>query len=176
MKNTAINSLKYTGIVTLSQYIGSKKVKIAQVHNEGGNTLFNFFADCLAGDFTLAAANRPNKIALIRPIGTLDKYGNDDFEFLTNSSGFTFVLTAPEKNISKIESRVVYSFLLEKNKIENINDFTNVYLGLYPSYTKDDELGAFSALCKLDFAKNIVIKSALVVDWELIVSNISAQA
>ena len=60
MKNTAINTLKYTGIVTLSQYIGSKKRQIARMHNEGGDALFRFLANCLAGDFTTAKLTMPN--------------------------------------------------------------------------------------------------------------------
>ena len=66
MKNIATNTLGYTGIVTLSQYINSKKIKIAQVHNEGSYPLFNFLSDCLLGDFSIAALALPNKIMLLK--------------------------------------------------------------------------------------------------------------
>ena len=45
MTNTAVNTLTYTGIVTLSQYIENKKVKIGQTHNKGGAPLFKFLSN-----------------------------------------------------------------------------------------------------------------------------------
>ena len=68
MKNTAINTLNYTGIVSLSQCIGNRKIKIAQMHNTGGASLFNFLANCLIGNFTTAKINYPTKIKLINRI------------------------------------------------------------------------------------------------------------
>lgn len=181
MKNTAINTIKYTGIVTLSQYIGSKKVKVAKTHNEGGNSLFNFFADCLVGDFDIARPLRPTKIALIVRTGRKDAYDNYVYEFQKNSSRFFGIITKPEKVIGKTESHVKYSFVIPKEIIENLTDFTDLYLGLYHSGVKVDddgkaELGEYAALCKLDLAKNSIINAALAVDWELIVSNISTYA
>ena len=64
-KNKAINTFTYTGVVTLSQYIGSKKIQVAQVHNAGGASLFEFLADCLIGDIEIAQTKRPTKIKLI---------------------------------------------------------------------------------------------------------------
>ena len=57
MKNTAINHINYTGIVTLSQYINGKKFLITQKHNAGAHMLFDFLADCLVGNFDLVKNN-----------------------------------------------------------------------------------------------------------------------
>ena len=110
MKNTAINTLKYTGIVTLSQYIGAKKVKIAQRHNDGGDALFEFLASGLIGDFAMAKALRPTKIMLLRQTNTPE---NPIYE-TTDNADFYYLLTRPEKLSSVGLSKVRYSFLIPK--------------------------------------------------------------
>ena len=65
MNSKAVNTLNYTGIVTLSQYVGNNKVQLAQIHNTGGTSLFNFLASCLAGHFQYASVNWPTKIKLL---------------------------------------------------------------------------------------------------------------
>lgn len=170
MKNTAINALKYTGIVTLSQYIGSKKIKIAQTHNEGGSTLFEFLANCLIGDYTLAKIFRPTQIALLKRDTQKDQAGNYKYDLL---GGFIHVLTKPEKVYSNGNCRVRYSFIIQKETIDSIPDFTDVYLGLYHEDVSDSTLGDYSAICPLGLT-NTVVSAALVVDWELIISNMSS--
>ena len=55
MKGTAINTLNYTGTVHLSLLVDAKtKVPFATIHNAGTSALFNFFTDCLVGDFVKA--------------------------------------------------------------------------------------------------------------------------
>lgn len=177
MKNTAINTLKYTGIVTLSQYIGSKKTRVSEVHNHGGNSLFNFFTDCLMGDFEKADIMRPSKIALVERTSTKDEFDNYIYRFQnSNSSQFFDILTKPEKVVGTTESHVRYSFVIPKEVVENLVDFTSLYLGLYHSGADAESLGNYAALCKLELAKNSIINAALVVDWELVVSNISTYA
>jgi len=171
MKNTAINTLAYTGVVTLSQYIGQKKYKVATLHNEGGNSLFNFLADCLVGDFTIARSNKPSKIMLISRTAN----GSGDYTY-TSASGFIFLLTDPEKVYdvasSGLNCRVRYSFIIPQDMIEGIS-LDNLGIGLY-SYSETAP-EAFAAYCELGVTTNSLINTALVVDWELIISNSSVQ-
>jgi hypothetical protein len=157
MKNIAINTLKYTGIVTLSQYIGNKKIKVAQMHNNGGSPLFNFLTDCLVGDFENARLNRPTKIKLL-------SY-NTESKAYEAVSGFITLLYPAEK----VDGPAVrYSFMISKEFIASA-DFTNLYLGLYTSATTD--VNNFAAICKLNISKTSLTNVALLVDWELAISN-----
>ena len=166
MKNIAINNLKYTGIVTLSQYIGQKKVKIAQVHNTGGDSLFNFFASSLIGDFTMAKALRPTKIMLLKQTNTPE---NPIYE-TTDNADFYYLLTRPEKITSAGLSRIKYSFLIPKQDVDRL-DFEKLCVGLYADAATTDEPGNYAAVCNLGLSKNNVVSASLVVDWELIISN-----
>ena len=155
MKSKALNTLKYTGVVTLSQYIGSKKIKIAQMHNRGGNPLFDFFTNCLIGEFARASASRPEQIALINING-------NDYE---SATGFIKMYTPAVKTAV---NKVKYSFMMTKDKIESTT-FTDLYIGLYTSGTPD--LQDYAAICKVELEKAALINAALVVDWELAISN-----
>lgn len=172
MENTVINTLKYTGIVTLSQYTGSKKVKITQLHNAGGGSLFKFFANCLVGDFTAAKLLRPTKIMLVEPKNKNSL--TEGFQMSSQSGGFIYQLTKPEIVPTKDTSRVRYSFIIPKDIVSSITDTENLYLCLYtdevPVYKPDD----YAAICKLDIAKNNIANAALVIDWELVISNADA--
>ena len=167
MKNIAINTLKYTGIVTLSQYIGAKKVKIAQIHNDGGDALFEFFASGLIGDFTMAKALRPTKIMLLKQTNTPE---NPIYE-TTDNADFYYLLTRPEKVSGVGVSKVKYSFLIPKEVIDNLPDFDKICLGLYSDAATADKPNNYSAVCRLGLSKNNVVSASLVVDWELVVSN-----
>lgn len=171
MKNTAINTLKYTGIVTISQYIGSKKIKLAQTHNAGGNSLFNFLADCLVGDFSIAALNRPTKIRLLNYSETKDTATGKKIENYTPVSDFLYLYTKPEKvyNISK--GIVRYSFVISRDILES-SDFNSI--GLYNDSATELETENFAAFCEINIPRTeILASSLLVVDWELIISNMS---
>jgi hypothetical protein len=176
MKNIAINTIKYTGIVTLSQYTGSKKVKIAQLHNAGGESLFRFLAKCLVGDFTEARLIMPTKIMLVK----LKKPGSlaEGFERLSTSSGFTYKLTKPEIVYTKdsSSSRVRYSFVIAKEEVVNIDKFENLYMGLYTDDVNVDSPNDYAAICKLDIAKSSIANASLAIDWELVISNIEAKS
>lgn len=170
MKNIAADKLGYTGIVTLSQYIGTKKVKLASIHNTGGKPLFEFIADCLVGDFTIARTSMLNKIMLI-------EYDEENKSNpYTKRSDFYYRLTKPEKIYGDTgKSAVRYSFTIPKDIIENITNFENLSLGLFTENTKEDDNGNFlseyAALCKLDLKPGSVLGAALVVDWVLMFSN-----
>ena len=166
MKSTVINTLKYTGMVTLSQYIGTKKVKLVQKHNRGGNALFNFLTDCLVGDFTKAKAASPNKIVLLGK-GTDEEY--------IPKSGVIYLLSPAEKFYDEDEGwKVRYSFMVPKDQVE-ATTFIDLSIGLYNS-TFDDKTGNllnYVALFELDPKEvpSVLTNTALVIDWELSISN-----
>jgi hypothetical protein len=173
MKNVATNTINYSGIVTLSQYSGSKKIKIAQFHNEGGDTLFNFLADCLVGDFAIAKLTRPTKVMLIERTNPDEEFAVPEYGVPIGSGGFIYLLTKPEKiKTTYGESRVRYSFIVQKEVINSIS-FDNIYLGLYTDEATLETPGNYAAICKLDLNKNNLVNASLVVDWELVISNIS---
>lgn len=162
MKGTAINKLNYAGIVTLSQRIGSKKVIVAQEHNEGGASLFNFLADCLTGDFATASTMKPTKIMLL----------NKANQTIERVSGFIHLLTNPEKIYDKDEMacRVRYSFIIPNEFLENRNAFNA--MGLYSSASNEEDFTNYAAICPISIEKNNISSSAiLVADWELIIFN-----
>jgi hypothetical protein len=163
MKNTAVNTLKYTGIVTLSQYIGSKKIKIAQMHNTGKKSLFDYLADCLIGDFTKVGATRPTKIKLVNYIVSNDPNTYSDV------SGFIYLLTKPEKIEDANSCRVRYSFIVPKDEIEGIT-FTNLGVGLYADGANDTS--AVAAFCPINgLSASVLMNASLVIDWELVISD-----
>lgn len=161
------NSLTYTGTVTLSQYIDSKKIKIAQTHNTGGSSLFNFLSNCLVGDFGIAKNTIPNKVMLLKKTDT------DGQESYTSASGVFYLYTNPEKVYKEEDSSVAvrYSFMISSDFIVGV-DFNGI--GLYTADTSDvtPDPNRFAAFAYIDTSKiNLSLSSALVVDWELYISN-----
>jgi hypothetical protein len=173
MRNRAINTLRYAGIVTLSQHIGSKKIKIAQMHNTGASPLFDFLADCLVGDFDMAKVTRPTKIMLLEHDSSKNVNDNTSYSPLQGGGGFIYLLTKPEKVYEDIKSVVRYSFIIPRDILDSINDFEKLYIGLYTDGTSVTEPENYAAICKVDLAKGTLASASLVVDWELIISNIS---
>ena len=169
MKNTAINTLKYTGIVTLSQYIGSKKIRVAQGHNTGGTSLFNFLASCLAGNFSYAETNWPTKIKVL---SRTEVVGDENTFNYSSASGFIFLRTAPEILASSSgDCRVRYSFTVPRDIVEYLNNNGTLGLGLYTNNAAEDEPDKFAAFCELNISNGSLVNSALLVDWELKITN-----
>jgi hypothetical protein len=170
MRNNAINTLEYSGIVTLSQNIGSKKRKVAQFHNAGKYALFSFLADCLVGDFDMARVYRPTKILL------LHKKEDETFERL---SGFIFQTSKPEKisSGSGTKSSVKYSFIVPRDLLDSIDIQKLDYIGLYSNITAPEDYTDFAALVELKNLTNTEVSasSALIIDWELNISNKTAE-
>lgn len=170
MKNTAINSLKYTGIVTISRCIGTRKVKIAQIHNTGGSSLFDFLADCLIGEIKTANTRRPAKVMLLYRNTLSD---GDTYYTYKPASGFIFLRTPPEKIDSNIQSKVRYSFIIPRDSLENLSSDAALCLGLYSHNASWDDPDNYLALC--DFGKDLsAIQSggaSLAIDWDLIIAN-----
>ena len=164
MKNRALNTLKYTGIVTLSQCIGSNKFQIAQIHNVGKNPLFNFLTDCLIGNFDTARASLPTKIMLLKEIVKDSTTGEKDYE---SKSDFIYLTSKPEKGSSV--GTVKYSFIVPRAYVEG--DMFNG-IGLYTNATSEEEFNKFAAFCRVDLNQaNLSSSAVLVVDWELTISN-----
>jgi hypothetical protein len=163
IKGTAINSLAYTGIVKLSQYIGRKKFTIAQMHNAGGKPLFDFLADCLVGDFEIAKLDRPTKILL------LNEDENNNLS-KANDTGFIYLTSKPEKVYDEAEGIVRYSFIIPQDIFANTN-FNAV--GLYTGTATTVDIEDYAAYCYIgtDVLNDISISSVLVLDWELHISN-----
>ena len=162
MKNTALNQLHYTGIVTLSQYNGEEKLELKKVHNAGGNGLFNFLADCLIGDFDIASMTIPSKIMLLTY--------NDNKE-LEKASGFIYKMSKPEKLYTDAtgESTVRYSFQITRDVLEGAR-FDGI--GLYTKNTSEIDCQKYAAFCNITHKDiNLSASSVLVVDWELTISN-----
>ncbi len=170
MKNRAINTLEYTGVVTLSQYVGDKKLTLAKLSNEGGYSLFNFFADCLVGEFDVAAVNRPTKIMLLH----VDKTDGSTMSF-ESRSGFIYQTSSPEKTMQSTTSAVGsvrYSFIVPKDLLsgKDANDVN--YIGLYANAAQPGEESNFAALVGVNFAEqNVSASSAVLIDWELNIYN-----
>lgn len=167
MKSKILNTLSYTGTVTLSRYVGSKKIEIAQIHNTGGAMLFDFLSDCLIDDFTAAESKRPTKIKV------LNRTAIDGTYSYTSASGFIHLLTKPEKISKDNQSCVRYSFLIPRDVINNIDSTDGLALGLYAKKALNDESDVenFSACCDINAAKSLFNNTSLVVDWELSITN-----
>lgn len=168
-KNKALNSIQYTGKVTLSRYIGEKKVKIAQFDNAGKYSLFNFFSDCLLGDFDIAKNNRPTKIML------LDKKESDTGEkYYESRSGFIYLFNKPIKSYDQSKGIVQYSFHIYQDILESTT-FNSI--GLYPNSASLVNFDTNFAAVVDNVTTTIKVSglSVLVVDWELTISNKNAE-
>ena len=165
MKNIAKNAIGYTGIVTISRYSNNKKIEIAKVHNEGRNPLFDFLADCLVGDYTMASVSIPEKIMLLHATGT------GDSQKIASASGFIHWTTPPEKITREDKSCARYSFLVPSDRIEGT--FNRIGLYTKAATDKTDELGNYAAYCDIHDTDNTgsAASAALIIDWELIISN-----
>lgn len=167
-KNKAINMLTYTGVVTLSQYIRNKKTIVYQAHNKGGPVLFNFFANCLIGDFAKAEKSLPTKVMfLTNPTGEHEEY-------YYPVSGFTHLLTTQERGYDDEIPYVRFSFVIPKDRVAPARTSTNLYLGLYneenPDPTSEALAQKYMAVCPVDITGSSA-NAALVVDWDLYISN-----
>lgn len=166
MKNTAQNTLGYTGVVTISRYQNNKKIELAKVYNTGRSPLFDFLADCLLGDFDSAAQTRPTKIMLLKA-KALDSGG---ISVESSASGFIALMTTPEKIITTTSGGVRYSFILTKDQVTD-TEFTGI--GLYTKAVTD--FNEFAAYCDISESSlninSLPVSSALIIDWELIISD-----
>lgn len=164
MKNKALNSMQYTGIVTLSQYINNKKIPIKKIHNKGGDTLFSFLTDCLIGDFDIAKLSRPTKIMLLQ----VDE-NESEITVTDRASGFIYLLSKPEKIYNNTGNAACLSFKVPRDMLSG-TEFNAI--GLYSDNATIYDYNKYSAICLIDINNNeLSVSSVLDVDWELILSN-----
>ena len=160
MKSLAKNTIGYSGLVTLYQYVGKKKIKVLEAHNAGATPLFNFLSDCLIGDFEEANLERPAKVMLLNKAeGTY-----------TAASGFIYLINKPEKIAAKdnIEKGIVkYSFMISRDTL--LNTAFNA-IGLYADNTTRPD--GFAAVVDVDTDTEVLTNSSyLLVDWQLTIQN-----
>lgn len=166
VKGKTANNIGYTGIVTISQYVKSKKIVLAQSHNEGGVALFNYLASCLAGDFSVAEVTRPSKIMLLNVDDTSGKARQ-----ITRARNAEFIpiLAKPEQVYSAAEGIVRYSFIIPQDALAGTN-FNAV--GLYTATATYADFEDYAALSIINLDRsNLSLSSVLVLDWELHISN-----
>lgn len=165
MDSTALNTISYTGQVNLAWYSNGKKMPFAQIHNIGGNTLFDFIVDCLLGDFTKASKEKPAKVALLN--AAKDPSG----EHITRSSLWVWVTetTIPTVIPHANGCTIRYSFIIPQEYItSNFNS-----IGLYPTHINDTALDKYCAICEVKGQTNFNFNAAtaLAVDWDLNFTN-----
>lgn len=169
MKNIARNTLTYIGDVTLSQYIGSKKVTVGKIHNSGGKPLFDFLVSCMSGDFTTANALLPCRIGLF----TADYDSNGTFSNIEGIGNWGLLSPIRKVDSTFENSSVCYSFMIPFEIISPITSFENAFVGLYSEYEASKSAYAnymaYFSLSTLD--RSLFLNAALVVDWELKIIN-----
>lgn len=172
MNGTVINSVQYAGTVSLSLQIDSNtKIPIAKINNAGTSALFNFFTDCLAGDFSLASAGRPTKIMLL---STQKDPVSGEVIGITSVSRFLYMLTNPEKLFTSETQggSIKYSFIIPRALLDVAN-FDRI--GLYADGATSPE--DYSAYCDVSLSdENSPLwgsSSVMTLDWELNVSNVA---
>ncbi len=146
MKKTllSLNPLRYTGIVSLSQYTDSEKILLSQLHNKGTNQLFDYFANCLVGNFEAAKTNSPTKIMLLKK--------SSDGKTIEPASPFIYLRTLPEKikeDASHIHPAVRYSFVISQDVVINKN-FNAIGLFL----NKSNDIKDYAACIDLEDINN----------------------
>ena len=166
LKGTTINTVEYTGIVTLSQYIKGKKVVISKIHNEGGKALFDFLTDCLLGDFDLAKVDRPTKIMLLDTAGGVITKANN--------TGFVSLLSNPVKVYDANMGIIRYSFHITQDLFAGTSFDA---IGLYPNSATELDLDRYAAKCNIEDSdlEGLSVSSVLVLDWELRLANLVTQ-
>jgi hypothetical protein len=168
LKGSTRSGLAYTGTVKLSQYLRGKKFTVAEIHNEGGKPLFDFLADCLAGDFNIAEVNRPKKIRLLN----IGEDSNENFDF-ADSTSFIYLFTEPERVYNESAGVIRYSFIMPQEyfaagKANNATRFNAI--GLYAESAESAR--DYAAYCRVNTdGWTISISSVLVLDWELQITN-----
>lgn len=59
-----MNNIAYEGLVTVKLYNGKKLISTKTYHNAGGQNLFKFLSQCLAGNYKTAEQLRPCTLKL----------------------------------------------------------------------------------------------------------------
>ena len=172
----SINGFEYSGDITIKLAEGDRIYSEQHYHNTGCRTLFNFFSNCLAGDFNAAKSSRPCKIVLFKAgdgeqLGTFNSsYWTDEYRI---SSGMYYD-SAVTPGMEEGKCETTFHFRLP---FLALNGGTTVSkLGLYPDIISfyDTDLCAYKFL---DRPIEIPEKSGnytIIIDWTLKVTNINS--
>jgi len=176
--NTEINELKtlnnqsvnYKGIVKVSIVNGQNKtISTNTYYNNGTNNLFNFIANCIAGNYINHEKYRPCKIALYKAAATDIKSENRVSNFIFQDGA------AKVKNISTgltSGCEVIYHFRIPF--VQLTSSANVVSAALWPSIFSENN-NEYSAA--VNFNPEIVIPPkvstnwTIIVDWTLQISN-----
>ena len=159
-----MNSLTYTGNVTVSIVKNKTIIKTYHGHNSGSKELFHFFAYALAGKYKIAESLRPLRIMLFEK--TTDK---PEGQAVSNYIGIN-VPTTVEATTDNTSYKATLHFLIPYTYITG--NKVDIYK-LYP-LNSADALAIFDAEAAgqaIDLSNINKAKYSLIVDWELLVSN-----
>lgn len=169
MTGTSVNSFGYEGTVTMSLRSQSGNAHyINKIHNSGTKRLFDFFIECLAGNFDIAIHQLPTKIKLL--------YANPDTGEIESKSKFINKLTDPVRvynpNNTYLGGEAIrFSFVVPRALLEN-TPFNRI--GLYADSTTEQDYTEYSAYCELDVEDTLNLwdsAAVLLIDWDLKISN-----
>jgi len=156
-------AIGYAGTVTVSIEDGDRVYRKKRFHNVGKTKLFEFFADCLTGNYSSAESSRPCRIVLFG--------GEDDMPNINNKlSSFVYYDAAPNIELEKNGeySSVSYHFRLPYLALKVGR---NVYAcGLYPANNNSDMCAFFQfdkPLPLLSTDSNMTV----IIDWKMTISN-----
>ncbi len=178
--NTEINELKtlnnqsvnYKGIVKVSIVNGQNKtISTNTYYNNGTNNLFNFIANCIAGNYINHEKYRPCKIALYKAAAS-----GSNIKSEYRVSNFIFQDGAAKvKNINSDKTsgcEVIYHFripFVQLTSSENV-----VSAALWPSIFSENN-NEYSAIVNLnpviEIPENVSTNWTIIVDWTLQISN-----
>lgn len=174
-KNTKLNrtaTIGYRGDVKFSTYIGKHLISSKAYKNEGATPLFNFLANCLAGNFPAAYQKRPYKIRLLKVVGETPNDAIMPQALKENTavdrycSDFIMMTSAPEVIIQETSSsqscKVSFSFTFPSSYVNYSG--ANVIAIYGPGVTDPAEYSAYYKLTKEVADGNITRK-----EWDPII-------
>lgn len=82
----SFETLRYSGDLTISVMENERIISTRKIHNTGCKSLFMFFANCLAGEWSAAKSLRPCKIILFKTATGEDLTGETKSEYWTKST------------------------------------------------------------------------------------------
>lgn len=186
--------LSYSGTVKLYACQNNKKFFLGQYKNTGGSSLFDFFTQCLTGNFIEAAKLLPKQICLLNT--TVQKEGGKEvvslYEWVSQNStkdistaqliieprtGYIAQRDLPVPVPQAGTAAVCFNFMVPASLIydaEGIKDGINS-VGLYTAQaTEANDVDNFLALCVLnlnDYTSELAASSYMLLEWYLTIEN-----
>ena len=173
-KGKSATKVRYSGNITGKLMLGDIVVKKFNLHNSGGNALFQFLVMCLAGEYSTVDPMRPAKIMLFNNNNMNISSGAElsqetDITPLPTHSASNFLATTSAATIK--DSSIVLHFIVP---FTNITQTSINEIGLYGANIQD--VSNYSALFMITDAEGKVSpieasgqlsNMALMLDWEL---------